>query len=1016
MASTSSSTQSPYTRWNDINDDQLTLPDVEECLQSAPDDLWVVAACTDRLLDDPTLQQTLLELGLKRTEAAVTRSRHIWEHPPISDEEQNSQAESSTSTDEHRWNAALVARFRDNPSDARLCHLRAVLLDRLDRLNTFKEIVSQLPVEQNDSEEEGDEEWEDDPWADDVTEAPGKASAAKEPLIPLSSFLTYPLLDAACLLASTEYFTAVQVMLKRHGPILWPYRFAILDSIPEHAAASEYRDILPSLDPVAEVEQKPAFELPRPDLDWAEQSDVQQSLTKSQVSFGISRPPLSTVEAQSQAEPLQSDPLLSWYRDRIDLIISSTGMVDVALSLVQHAASQGISGLDEIGEDLSLISRLVYDAPAANDVNQDEWALQMWRSLGPSDVVRAYLAHSTPETVAHDINHLVLPYLYVLEARAERKGHPDPSLPQRMLYEYILQAPLEIIAAIFESSKPTLPPAQRIIRDDEDMVRLALACLYGSDSLNEWPVMSRIFECLPAWETPEDEDETDEVDTTIASLGTFLTPSTTRPRCTPNDIFLFFKPLPSTSLSRMLDVLDVHLESGEILARWSVPAPLRWFLRSNSNIMEQRAWAQRMARRAGGSDDQLSSQEDWEWLLEDMLKLAGSGESGLRGAFCLLSKDDVIRIFFEGLLSSGRFDIAKYMLHPSKSLLHIDPLAVEDICLSCSQEFYDNAGSGNYHFGDMKLAYDCLDVPQQSERVLKEKDFIEATSRLCSFNLMSRPGIPISPIEIRLTKDRLSLVARVLSSNPDAYKHTQVILNLVNKLGFRDDVAAEVKTLAMLADTALQAEDFDSAYEDSQRMVDTVFTLRKTSGIENPAVVEASEVCWVACFQLGRHPDFPDTRKKLSLLGRALDLCPADRITDILNIWRRLEDDDIEERRGRLTARQNGLKRDVNRAAHGRSRTTQSAAASLAERLQHLQIPSAPLVNADAAALANKAFHRVAANFPFSVGARGRSLLPERDRSRSSERSLPKYDGAEVSAQASRVLQKGLGWLLGDEE
>ena len=52
------------------------------------------------------------------------------------------------------------------------------------------------------------------------------------------------------------------------------------------------------------------------------------------------------------------------------------------------------------------------------------------------------------------------------------------------------------------------------------------------------------------------------------------------------------------------------------------------------------------------------------------------------------------------------FDIARDMLYSSKSTLEIDPQAVEDICLSCSQEFYDNASSGNYHFGDMKLAFE----------------------------------------------------------------------------------------------------------------------------------------------------------------------------------------------------------------------------------------------------------------------------------------------------------------------
>ena len=52
------------------------------------------------------------------------------------------------------------------------------------------------------------------------------------------------------------------------------------------------------------------------------------------------------------------------------------------------------------------------------------------------------------------------------------------------------------------------------------------------------------------------------------------------------------------------------------------------------------------------------------------------------------------------------FDIAKKLLQSSSVELSLDHQVIEDICLTCSQEFYDNASSGNYHFGDMKLAYD----------------------------------------------------------------------------------------------------------------------------------------------------------------------------------------------------------------------------------------------------------------------------------------------------------------------
>ena len=130
--------------------------------------------------------------------------------------------------------------------------------------------------------------------------------------------------------------------------------------------------------------------------------------------------------------------------------------------------------------------------------------------MDPLSVVRAYLAHSSPDSVARDITSLVMPYLFVLEARAERAGTPDPSLPTRLLYEYILTAPLDLVAAIFDASKPTLPTSQRIIKNDEDMAKLALACLYASDSLTEWPTMSSIFECLPVWDVRENEDPNDE--------------------------------------------------------------------------------------------------------------------------------------------------------------------------------------------------------------------------------------------------------------------------------------------------------------------------------------------------------------------------------------------------------------------------------------------------------------------------------------------------------------------------
>ncbi len=646
-ATTSSAPDAP-SHWITLADNEVSLDYVENLLKPIHNDLWVSAACLDRIHEDATVQKALLDLGVERTSSSLARARDAAAFVGNDEEGTGRAAE----VDERIRHASLISYFAAESADAQLCRIRSVLLERLDRLSTWVEICKEAPLEDEDEEDAIDEEWEDDPWADGdaaPTQPPSKHSKAP---ISLSAFLATDLVETACVLASQEHFSALRILVDRHRTALWPYRFSILDCIPEYAPASEYRDLLPSYDAAIDAELKPSPKPWREEADYAETLECTRALDECGVPFSVSFPAAGS-RFPSAPTPLSSSELSAWYLRRVDHVLLSTGMADAALVLVQHAASQGVAGLDEVGEDLSLVARLVYDAPQGAESAAEDWSLERWRSMSPENIVRAYLAHSTEASIAQDIQKLVMPFLFVLESRAERAGKLDPSLITRMLYDYILNAPMDIVAAIFEASKPTLTQGQRIIKDDEDMARLALACLYGSDKLDEWPMMSRIFECLPAWDTPEDEDEADETDTTIASLGDFVKPSTTRPRATPSDLLLFFQPLPTTSLSRALDVLDVHLESGEILSRWSVSAPLRWFLQSNVDMGEQRSRANQMARRANAADDQLDTQEDWEWLLEDMLKLAGSDEGDSRSAFCLLSRDDVIRIFFSGLLSTG---------------------------------------------------------------------------------------------------------------------------------------------------------------------------------------------------------------------------------------------------------------------------------------------------------------------------------------------------------------------------
>lgn len=66
--------------------------------------------------------------------------------------------------------------------------------------------------------------------------------------------------------------------------------------------------------------------------------------------------------------------------------------------------------------------------------------------------------------------------------------------------------------------------------------------------------------------------------------------------------------------------------------------------------------------------------------------------------------------------------------------------------LKTSREFFMRAETGNIHTGEMKLAYDCLSVyGAETPAIKREKEFIEATSRLTTFKALSG----MTPSEIR---------------------------------------------------------------------------------------------------------------------------------------------------------------------------------------------------------------------------------------------------------------------------
>lgn len=684
------------TKWLDTPSSEWTVSLAKKLLAELEgDDQFKIEAVLGTRVYDPAAQLALLDAALSATERSLSQ----YTSPKSSHSAYNLACNAAVNQD---YVDELRQVLEDNAAAVKLLEQRYRLLELQDKTRTWQEIYGSnaspvasgsgspssqdqdaaSPSSQEQNEMQGSEEHDsvvEESWQFDEDEAQTDlvdadllintdealpADKASDNTCLLPDFLDTSVEESAFSAAANNEIDILRTLFTRHARQLNPLRLDVLDTVPLFSDVTEYTDLLPKFDPSRKVEVLQEGRAWRTDSnEWKSEPIVRNSL-------GLA-PEYPTWT------PSSAERLADWYQRRIRELDEVTGQVDNALSLVQYGAAQDLPGLDALGEQLSLLSRLVYDRRSAGSAhaNQQAWSLKKWQSSSEADIVDAYLSQSTPETIVQDIRGQVLPYLYVLESQRERAGKPDPKLHDTLLFDWMLRsaespspANLETIAAIFDASKPTLPAVQRIVRSDEDLARLALACCYGHPGVSARGVqaMLRIFDCLPSFEesaAPSPPRDTDSLlavvrSTASAAKGDKLLSST--------DLWAKMKLWSASALSRALDTLDLHLEAAEIFQRWSAPVALQSFILLSADEKGQRLWADRLAKTSPAAVAHLESQErigrdfededEWISLLDDLCKLGGKAAytgSDPRPAFSALSQQDITKIFFGGLLSSA---------------------------------------------------------------------------------------------------------------------------------------------------------------------------------------------------------------------------------------------------------------------------------------------------------------------------------------------------------------------------
>ncbi|KAK4511911.1 uncharacterized protein ATC70_003910 [Mucor velutinosus] len=808
---------------------QLQPKDVD-LLSLIQDDAWVIGQCLEVCINEPKVQQQILDIAEARIKALTT--------PIINDKKLD------TPKAAHNLTA----------QDKTLLRCRALLLKYKDRLNTFNKMWPSL--------------------SSTTHQQTGNASFATA----YSQFRDSNLIAQAIEYARSENHVALDAIFMHHGSDVLPHRLFILSQIPETADFTSF-DL-----PHVTHDHEDTW----PEEPWRDQKDVveqdwMQALIHVQVPEEAEYLDRLKGGIETTTYPTSASVIADWYMERAHAA-DAIGLSSNALEICRYARVMGVSGIDTQVSEYEWLCKYIYRAKATLDREEAYVDLERFRRMSSYDILEGLLSTTDAANIVDDMLRLALPWIAVAKKRkysSDHKEEDDHTKKEFLLYRWLLDpavvdAHLDWCCVVFEHSKPTIAVEDRIIKDDLDLSRLVLAIVYSGNGSMEYLV--RLFECLPIF------DEIDDTSNDPTDMAAMI-PNATSAMA----IFMALQTVGAFGLTQMMDTLQNHLGSAETLARYNASVPLRWYLEDQS-VEAQRQLCVRMSSQAAGGVEsggvKFDRDDDWRELLDDMLRLKGDGQ----GVFGKLDPAEILEIFFSSLLRCGRFKLAKELILGSNKIMDITK--AEHLVIDAEREFFDNATSGNMNSGSMKQAWECLKILPPTTEIRKEMDLIEATHSLIhEYKVQDRPGITLMPIQIRQSHNRLELISKLINNRTGMYQRHEQVLELVRKLGFGNDLLAKVKTLAMLASAALVEGDYLASYRLCQITTMEATNKDTTKHHNKQYYDEANQSAWQICFNLGKVEAFDDVSRRLDVLSMALSLSPAENIGDVLTVWRKLDAD-----------------------------------------------------------------------------------------------------------------------------
>ncbi|XP_006880730.1 PREDICTED: neuroblastoma-amplified sequence-like [Elephantulus edwardii] len=789
----------------------VNIASIQNYLSKIKKRSWVLHECLERVPENVDAAKELLQYGLKGTdlEALIAIGKgaddgrfalpgeididNISYEEISPDEEETAKNKKEKELMRRQELLKLVNFSKLMLEQKELCRCRLKLLTYLDRLATYEEILG-VP---HGSEQSYDAEF-------------------------FKKFRNQNIVLSARTYARQSNVQALEILFTYHGSDLLPHRLAILSNFPETTSPHEYAVLLPeACHSDNSLMIIPWNEHKHREKDWCEASEckmvVEPSLQDENEFLYAAQPEL--LKYRSTHLPVEK--VTEWYQTRAEEIEHYSRQVDCALSLIRLGMERNIPGLLVLCDNLVTLETLVYEAGC--DLTLTLRELQQMKDI---DKLRLLMNSCSEDKYVTSAYQWMVPFLH----RCEKQF---PGAANELLKEYLVtlaKGDLKFPLKIFQHSKPDLQ--QKIIPDQDQLMAVALECIYNCERSDQLSICYDILECLPQ-----------------RGYG--------------------YKTKATAALHDMVDQLEQILSVSELLEKHGLEKPISFVKNTQSSSEEAHKLMVRLTRHTGRKQPPVS-ESHWRTLLQDMLVMQ-------QNVYTCLHSDVCYEVFTESLLCSSHLEnihLAGQMMHctagsinPPTSIPHKGKTQYRvsyeksiDLVLAASREYFNS--STNLTDSCMDLARCCLElITDRPPSVQEELDLIQALGYLEEF------GVKILPLQVRLFSNRIGLIQECISQSPMCYKQSAKLLGLAELLRVAGDDTEERRgqVLILLVEQALRFHDYKAANMHCQELMATGFSKS-----------------WNVCSQLGQSEGYQDIATRQELLAFALTHCPPTSIERLL--------------------------------------------------------------------------------------------------------------------------------------